>query len=133
MTEVKLNNVGDIAAPATKSAEIISQANKIITITDELGKKITLKRPGVYEFEVGVHSLVEEKDPSPYVMANIIKYLYVSSIDGVPVSVKTNLELRAVMSQLGFEGSRAIVKGIEANFVEAQWGSKEEAEEGIKK
>lgn len=100
----------------TPSEQIIAKANAEYTVTDSLGRAITLRRPNTLARYRFIEALGGSTSNVTY-FSMVTLFMYVAAIDGVPVSTPTKKsELEALLQRLGDEGEQAIQRGILENF-----------------
>lgn len=110
MAKVKLGEEGSVDTP---SEAVVKAAAKVIVLKDELGRKISVKRPGV----LGQFHLIEIVGPelakNAVYLNMTMPVLWVVDIDGEPVfQPASKLELEATIQRLGEEGLTVLM-----NFV----------------
>lgn len=105
------------AAPApTPSQQVLARASKTVEVTDETGRRFTLKRPSQLAVFRFVEALGQLASNDRY-FAMALPLLFVVAIDGEPEEPPARKsELEALIKQLGEEGCEAIAKGVEKNF-----------------
>lgn len=100
------------------SDQIIAKAAQTVTVKDSAGREITIKKPGI----LAQYRLVEvagESAKNEVYMRMILPLIYVTAIDGDPVSQPANkLQLEALIQRLDEHGIVAIDKGANQNFGE---------------
>lgn len=89
----------------TPSEAVVKAASKVTVLTDSLGRKISVRRPGV----LGQFHLVEIVGPelarNPVYLNMTMPVLWVVDIDGEPLhEPASKLELEAALQRLGEEG-----------------------------
>lgn len=101
----------------TPSAAVVKNANTEHTVVDSRGRSITLKKPGVLaQFKI-VEILGGETASNTVFMGMVFPTLYVSAIDGDPISRPTKrAELDALIQRLDEEGVAAIMTGVQTHF-----------------
>lgn len=111
----------------TPTEEVLQTSAQPFSVTDSLGRVITLKKPGILaQFDL-IEALGELAKNDVY-RVMCIPAIYVMSIDGNPAPPPTNkAQMRALISRLGEEGFEAIRAGINEHFPKAEEGEDEEA------
>ena len=133
MVDVKINEASVAETTKTKSQQIIEESNKTVTVIDALGRKIVLKRPDLYTVEIESFNLLDGEEPSRYALMNILKYLYIKSIDGNPITIKNKLELKAAMQQVGYVGQIALNNALQEHFSQDVIAQSSDQEDSAKK
>ncbi|EJN07787.1 hypothetical protein [Herbaspirillum sp. YR522] len=113
------------------SEQILSAENAVHVITDETGRSISIKKPGILDQFDLIEVLGDAAENNVY-RSMCIPLLYVSAIDGQPVmKVGSNGEMRALIQRLDEHGFKAVQEGIKQHFTKkpSQGGD----EEAIKK
>lgn len=100
----------------TPSQEVVAKAVTEVTVTDENGRSITLKKPGVLAQFRLVEMLGDSASNAAYV-GMVLPLIYVTAIDGDAVSrITTKIGLDGLIQRLDEEGVVAVAKGVQANF-----------------
>lgn len=100
------------------SEEIVKAAKAETTVTDALGRTITLKKPGVLAQYRLIEALGSSASNDRYV-SMVLPLIYVSAIDGDAVlSLTRKSEIEALVQRLAEEGIAAVMKGVAANYGE---------------
>ncbi len=110
--------------------EISQDKKKSITITDQLGRVIELRKPSVLDQYRIVEILGGELSSNQVYMGMIIPLLFVYSIDGITVVFSKKTELEGLIKRLDEEGINLVVKAVNENFNISNF---EEEKEKIKK
>lgn len=101
---------------ATPSEQIVKAAAKTFDVTDESGRTITLKKPGVlaqYRFVEALGPLALNK----VYMGMTMPLVFVTAIDGVPVALPGSKgEIEALISRLDEAGLDAVMTCVQENF-----------------
>ena len=87
------------------------------TITDDKGRVLVLRKPGVLaQFNI-VKAVGSESAKNESYMAMVMPLIYLKSIDGALVSPPTNpLQLDALITKLDEEGVLAVMKCVQDNY-----------------
>lgn len=113
MDDVKLE-VNATPEP-TASQELIKAAKSEATITDEKGRVIVLKKPGVLAQYRLVEALGKTSSNEVY-MGMVLPLIYVASIDGESVSTGNKMQIEALIQRMDEAGIQAVMKGVQENF-----------------
>ncbi len=101
---------------ATPSEELIAKASAEVTVNDENGRAITLKKPGVLAQYRLVEVLSDSAKNEVY-MGMVLPLIYVTGIDGVPVyQPVSKREVEALVQRLDEAGIAAVMGGVQKNF-----------------
>lgn len=104
----------------TPSEQMTAHARAEVTVTDALGRRITLKKPNVLAQFRLVRMMGESAKNSSY-MAMVSPLTYVSAIDGDMVALPASeRELDALIQRLDEAGFMAVVDGIQEHFGEQE-------------
>jgi hypothetical protein len=103
-------------ADAAPSAQLAASAAREIFVTDERGRAIKLKKPGVLaQFQL-IEALGDTARNEVY-MAMTLPLLFVAALDGeVVIRPNTKPELEALIQRLDEDGIQAVMTGVVANF-----------------
>jgi hypothetical protein len=100
----------------TPSEEVIAKAVAETSVTDSLGRKITLKKPGVLAQYRLIEALGDTAKNEVY-MAMTLPLIFVTAIDGDTVlQPNTKREVEALIQRLGEEGVNAVVTAVQETF-----------------
>lgn len=120
---VKLSIDGQTGEPSTRTPtqEMSVEANKTVTVQDERGRTITLKKPGIVQY----FRMMKMVGDYPQRYINLAyPLLFVTSIDGDPVSFpNSEAEIDALIVRLGDDGVASVLVSVAEN-----WGAKEDDE-----
>lgn len=113
------------------SEQIIAKANAEYKVTDEQGRVLTLKRPGILAQYRLVEAIGESAKNTVY-MNMVMPLLYVAAIDDMPVrALIKKSEIEALLQRLNDEGVKAVARGIEDYFITPD--QETEAKDSLKK
>jgi hypothetical protein len=105
-------NSPDLSQAETPSQELVRTALQPADITDALGRRITLRKPG----PLAQYRLVEaagETASNAVYMQMALPLIYVSMIDGSPVPpVQNKAQLEALIQRLDDSGIQAVMEGV---------------------
>jgi hypothetical protein len=105
-----------ITMKETPSEQLIKQASAEVVVTDENGRAITLKKPGVLAQYRLIEILADSAKNEVY-MGMVLPLIYVSAIDGDPVmQPASKRELEALIQRLDEEGINAVMQCVQDNF-----------------
>lgn len=108
MTKVTINE--------TPSEQILAKAQVEFDVTDDRGRVIKLKKPGVLAQYRLIEILADSAKNEVY-MAMVLPLIYVTSIDGdavhQPISKR---EVEALIQQLDEDGINAVMAGVQEHF-----------------
>ncbi len=111
------------------AADLVAKAVQEHTVTDNLGRDIVLRKPGVLA-QYNIVKIVGQASSNEVYMAMVMPLIYVASINGEKVPTpKSQLEIDALIQRLDEEGIEAVMKGVEENFTPQD---KEKTKEEIK-
>lgn len=100
----------------TPSAQVVAQAKAEITINDEQGRSIVLRKPPILAQYRIVEAMGDSAKNQVY-MAMVMPIIFVSSIDGDGVELPTTKrQIEALIQRLDEHGISAITKAIEEHF-----------------
>ncbi|WP_435475848.1 hypothetical protein [Variovorax sp. GB1P17] len=103
--------------PDTPSAQATAAARMEAIVKTDDGRTITLKKAGILAQFKMVEMLGEKASMNGVFMNMVFPLMYVSAIDGEPVSrISTRNELDALITRLDEDGIAAVVKGVADNF-----------------
>lgn len=117
MSEVKLEILQPGAAVATPSEAIVKDANRTVTVTDDRGRKLTVKRmdKGLVSFRLA--RLLGDDAANGMVFAQAMLYVSCVAINDDPIVFpKTELQLEALIDRLDLDGLKAIQKVQQEEF-----------------
>lgn len=98
------------------SAQLIKAAASEALVTDETGRVIKLKKPGVLAQYRLIEALGDSASNAVYVRM-VLPIIYVASIDGDPVTVPSSkMQVEALIQRLDEAGISAVVEGVSVNF-----------------
>lgn len=98
------------------SEQVVQQANVEAVVTDERGRTIKLKKPGVLAQFRLIEALGETAKNEVY-MGMVLPMIFVVSIDDEPVyQPATKREVEALIQQLDEDGIAAVMAGVQDNF-----------------
>lgn len=100
----------------TPTAEVIAKAKAEVVITDDKGRSIKLKKPGVLAQYRLIEVLGDSAKNEVY-MGMVLPLIFVSEIDGEAVfSPAKKSEVEALIQRLDEEGIAAVMAGVQENF-----------------
>lgn len=100
----------------TPSAQIIKAAAKTFEVTDELGRTIALKKPGVLAQYRLVEAMGNLAQNQAY-MGMILPLIFITAIDGAPVATPgSKAEAEALIMRLDEEGIQAVMTAVQEHF-----------------
>jgi hypothetical protein len=100
----------------TPSSQLIAQASKDVSITDDKGRTLVLRRPGVLAQFRLIEALGETAKNDVYVRM-VLPVLYVHQIDGDVVdALVRKSQVEALIQRLSDEGMSAVMTGVSENF-----------------
>src|ERR1700754_809486 len=110
----------------TPVEQLLSTAKRTVEITDGLGRRIVLRKSGpLAQFKL-VEALGDTASNGTYLsMCNPL--LFISTIDGDAVSMRTKREIETLIDRLGDEGCEAVMNGVLENFGRRNAGEDEQA------
>jgi len=98
------------------SDQIVQQANAEVTVSDERGRVIKLKKPGVLAQFRLIEALGETAKNEVY-MGMVLPLIFVTSIDDDPVyQPASKREVEALIQRLDEDGIAAVLQGVQENF-----------------
>jgi hypothetical protein len=101
----------------TPSDQIVKAANRVFYTTDELGRRIGLKKPSVLS-QYRLVELMGDSAKNQTLMAMILPVTFVVSIDEDPISFPgTRRELDALIQRVEEEGLRAVQTALESELL----------------
>jgi hypothetical protein len=101
------------------SDQIVQHANAETTVTDERGRVIKLKKPGVLAQFRLIEALGETAKNEVY-MGMVLPLIFVTAIDDDLVyQPASKREVEALIQQLDEDGISAVLAGVQANFGKA--------------
>lgn len=107
MAKVKVH---DTLASETPE-KVVTQAAEY-TVTDDRGRKLTLKKPGILK-RLNLIKIVGEHAANAMYWVNVAPVLYLAAIDGEAVAQPiSQMQLDALLQRLDDEGITAIVQGV---------------------
>lgn len=100
----------------TPSAQVVAQARAEVSVKDDRGREIVLRKPGVLAQYRLIEAIGESASNRVY-LAMVMPLNYVASIDGDSVDIlTTKRQIEALIQRLGDEGVDAVIAGVNANF-----------------
>lgn len=117
----------------TLSQAIIKKANKTITITDDLGRSIILRKPKFSSYLNLLKALGNELSKNQAYVDNVSIVSTVVSIDGQPTPLKSSVDIDHLINDLekSDDALPLIAQTVMENFSDAL--SPEEHKEAVKK
>ncbi len=117
----------------TPSQIIIEKANAIFEVSDEIGRKIKIKKPDILD-EMRLLEIVGHLYSNAPLMAIYSLLMYVVSIDGIIFNIGlSKTELDAALKRLDRHGFKALQIGIAEHFKDDVIADTEGNKEEIKK
>lgn len=100
----------------TPSDVLIEQAKSEITVTDAMGRTITLKKPGVLA-QYRLIEILGESARNEVYMGMVLPLIYVAGMDGDAVmQPSSKREVEALIQRLDESGIAAVMQGVQDNF-----------------
>lgn len=98
-----------VKAPVpTPTQEVLHQARAPVAFVDPQGRAIQLRKPSPLQELNFFAMLGGEKSTNPVYVGLTMPLLYIESIDGAVVTLRTQGELDALVMKLGEEGMEAV-------------------------
>lgn len=98
------------------SEQIVQAANAEVNVTDERGRVIILKKPGVLTQFRLIEALGETSKNEVY-MGMVLPLIFVKSIDGDAIFQPTSKrEVEALIQRLDEDGIAAVLNGVQEHF-----------------
>ena len=108
--------MADPKVTLTPSDEVVAKALAEVVVTDELGRSIKLKKPGVLAQYRLIEALGDAAKNEVYT-AMVLPLIFVSDIDGDAVYQPTSKrEIEALIQRLDEAGIVAVNAGVSENF-----------------
>lgn len=105
------------AAEMSPTAQAVQKANEEFVITDERGRKITLKKPGVLAQFRLIEALGGEAAANQTYVNMVLPLLYVAQIDENVIHQPTSkLQVEALIQNLDEEGISAVHRNVFEKF-----------------
>lgn len=115
--KVRIRTEEQPAAAIPPSAEVVAQAAATFTVTDERGRVITLKKPGVLAQFRLVQAVGPDTAKNQVYMGMVMPIIFVSAIDGDPVFPPSNFrEVEALIQRLDDDGMEAVMTEVGKRF-----------------
>jgi hypothetical protein len=113
----------------TPSEQVVAQAKAEVTITDEQGRSIVLRKPPILA-EYRIVEAMGDSAMNAVYHAMVAPLIFVSSINGDEVELPTTKrQIEALIQRLDHDGIKAVNKSVQEN-----WGVKDpEAEKDSRK
>lgn len=100
----------------TPSAQVVAQAKAEVTIKDDQGRTIVLRKPPILT-QYRIVEAMGDSAKNPVYMAMVMPIIFVSSIDGDGVELPTTKrQIEALIQRLDEHGMSAVTKGLEEHF-----------------
>lgn len=100
----------------TPTEQVIAKANAEIMVTDEDGRNITLKKPGVLA-QYRLVDIMGDSAKNEVYMGMVLPLIFVAAIDGDTVRQPvTKREVEALIQRLDEAGIAAVMAGVQSNF-----------------
>jgi hypothetical protein len=104
------------AGANSPTQQAVARAAAAHDIIDNLGRIITLKKPGVLA-QFRIVEIMESSAKNEVYMAMVMPIIFVAAIDGDPVLMpNSKREVEALISRLDDEGVDAVHKGVVEHF-----------------
>jgi hypothetical protein len=117
MANLQVVENSETAAAASPSQQAVANANKTVTITDERGRKIVLKRPGVLAQYRLIEVLGAEAAANTTYVNMVLPLIFVAKIEGEDVLQPVRkAEIDALIKQLDDDGVAAVMEGVQRHF-----------------
>jgi hypothetical protein len=98
------------------SAQLIAKAIAEAVITDDRGRSIKLKKPGVLA-QYRLIEILGETAKNQVYMGMVLPLIFVAEIDGEPVfQPSSKREVEALIQRLDEDGIAAVMAGVNAHF-----------------
>lgn len=108
--------VAKVTINPTPTDEVIAKAKAEVIITDDKGRSIKLKKPGVLAQYRLIEVLGDSAKNEVY-MGMVMPLIFVAEIDGEAVfSPAKKSEVEALIQRLDEEGIAAVMAGVQENF-----------------
>lgn len=112
--------MSDLKVKLKPSEEVVQAALAEMVVTDRLGRKITIKKPGILA-QYRLVEVLEDSAKNEVYMGMVLPIIYVSDIDGEPVYTPTSKrEVEALVQQLDEAGFQAVMEGIKSLGITGQ-------------
>jgi hypothetical protein len=109
MTKVEIN-------PTKPSDDVVAKAIAEHTVTDDKGRVITLRKPGVLA-QFRLVEIMGDTAKNEVYMAMVMPLIFVCAIDGDPVfQPSSKREVEALIQRLDEEGCSAVMEGARTHF-----------------
>jgi hypothetical protein len=118
MTKLKVNE-GEVAAPASPSETMIQDALKAAVLTDERGRKISVRKPDpLAQFRL-IKAVGPEYAANDTYMRMINPLIWIADIDDVPVlPPASDREVEALIVRLGDDGLATVMAWYVVNVIQ---------------
>ena len=109
-------NVKMIPAIQTPTQEAVAAAQKTVTVKDDRGRAIVLRKPQVLA-QYRLVLALEERAKNEVYMGMVLPLIFVGSIDGDPVSPPLRQsDVDALIQRLDEDGINAVMQGVQEHF-----------------
>jgi len=98
------------------SEQLIQAAKATVSITDNKGRAILLRKPRPLALIRFVEMIGGHAASNEVYMGMVMPLIYVETVDGNPVSVSTKMQFEALVQELDEDGIVAVQKGVQGNF-----------------
>lgn len=103
----------------TPTEQVLAKALAAVSVTDKMGRSITLKKPGILA-QYRIVEVAGESAKNDVYMRMILPLIYVTEIDGDPITQPANkMQLEALIQRLDEHGVEAVLEGAVKNFGES--------------
>jgi hypothetical protein len=110
------------------SQQVIAAGNAEVVVQDSTGRSFTLKKPGVLAQFKMIEMLGGETSQNQVFVYMVFPLMYITAIDGDPVSrCTTRRELDALIQRLDESGVAAVTDGVQTHFGAATQADKDAA------
>ncbi len=100
----------------TPTEQVLAEAASTVSIRDAQGRVIVLKKPGILA-QYRIIEVAGESSKNEVYMRMVLPLIYVTELDGIPISQPANkLQLESLIQRLDESGVEAVMKGVGENF-----------------
>lgn len=109
--------INNVKVGATRSAEIIAEAAKTVTVTDSRGRSIEVRRPSNVTRRNARKAITAESQTKAELFGEYMLAFLVVAIDGEGVPIPSNeTQTEALQDRLGDEGLVAVANAVTEAF-----------------